>query len=94
MDPKPSNTTKVARIALDAHELAAAGIHPPDAWIQVLKRVYAGKQLDNQIQHTCPKWAFSGLCVFGAPASEGYPRPNDEVDVLLGLWEAQLVVPT
>lgn len=142
MDPKPSNTTKVARTALDAYELAAGGTHPPDAWVQVLKQVYAGRQLENQLKHTCPKWAFSGLCnagvlvgvsagsceeaatrssarfvlralelvsadhallqdkaqlkrrVFGTPGSEGHRQPNGEVAVLLGLWEAGLVVPT
>jgi hypothetical protein len=89
--------------------------------------------------HTCPKWAFTGLChdgevkgvrggsapeslnresaryarevleslreeptlaankaelkrrVFGSPGAEGYRTPNDEVEVLLALWEAGLI---
>ena len=142
MNQNPSTSTKIGRIAVEAQRLAATGTHPLDAWTEVLRRTYAGKQLENQLQHTCPKWAFSGLCnrgvvagvspgsceeavtknsaefalralelvskdgallhnkrelrrrVFGIPQSPGYRQPNGEVDVLLGLWEARLVVPS
>lgn len=131
--------TKLGRIALDAHSRAAAGVAPPDAWKEALRAVYSGRQLQNQLQHTCPKWAFSGLCqdgeltgvpagrapvaleresaryarevlralreepglaadkpmlkrrIFGKQGEDGYRTPNDEVEVVLALWDSGLV---
>ena len=128
--------TKVARHAVRARELASSGSSPDAAWNQALAEVYSGEQLRNQLQHTCPKWAFAGLCnhgvvrgvpagscpaaadrrsgryavdalnavrreasllrdkrtlkarVFGRPGTADYRKPNDEVEVLLGLWES------
>ena len=128
--------TKIGRVAVRAQILASGGLHPVEAWIGSLDEFYVGAQLLNQLQHTCPKWAFAGLCdrgvvrgvsagscgeavgkrsaqfaldalemarrdsalvtdkrelkhrVFGRPGSDDYRRPNGEVEVLLGLWEA------
>lgn len=57
--------TKVERIVLDAHSRAAAGAAPQEAWTAALGAEYSGRQLQNQLRHTCPKWAFSGLCQDG-----------------------------
>ena len=132
--------TKVGGIAIRAHAIAARGVSPTDAWIESLEETYSSSQLQNQLQHSCPKWTFGVLCnqgvlrdvpagsceasdrtrsgeftlraleliredrsllvdkrelkrrVFGSPGSPGYRTPNHEVEVLLGLWQAELLL--
>lgn len=132
--------TKVGHIAVRAHAIAAEGVSPTDAWIGSLEETYTSSQLRNQLQHTCPKWAFGALCnhgvlkdvpagscetavtkrsaqftlralelisedrsllmdkrelkrvVFGSPGFPRYRSPNDEIEVLLGLWQAGLLL--
>ena len=57
--------TKIGRIAVEAYKRATAGQAPPEAWREALSAVYSDRQLENQLKHTCPKWAFSGLCQEG-----------------------------
>ena len=61
----PEAETKIGQIALRAYELATAGSPPLDAWLGSLRESYRGVQLENQVQHSCPKWAFSILCQEG-----------------------------
>lgn len=54
--------TPIERTTREAWVRAAAGVRPDTAWKQALEAVYPATMLRAQLQHTCPKWAFSILC--------------------------------
>jgi hypothetical protein len=63
--PEAKRETRPRRVVLRAQELAAGGRDPLEAWLASLHEAYAGAELSNQVQHTCPKWAFASLCQEG-----------------------------
>jgi hypothetical protein len=71
---------KVEQVTSIAYRLARQGVRPDLAWIEGIHEVYAADKVESQLQHTCPKWAFSILCQrglvadvagSGCPAAEG-----------------------
>ncbi|WP_230027388.1 hypothetical protein [Massilia sp. Bi118] len=71
---------KVEQVTLIAHRFARQGMRPDLAWTEGLREVYPPDKVKSQLQHTCPKWAFSILCNRGlvadvagggCPAAEG-----------------------
>jgi hypothetical protein len=71
---------KVEQVTSIAHRFAQQGVRPDLAWVEGLREVYSPDKVKSQLQHTCPKWAFSILCHRGfvadvagggCPAAEG-----------------------
>jgi hypothetical protein len=63
-----ANKTKIQQITSIAYALAKAGMRPDLAWTDGLREVYPSDKVKSQLQHTCPKWAFSALCHRGLVA--------------------------
>lgn len=72
--------TKIERVTLSALHHARHGVRPDLAWVEGIREVYPTDRTRSQLQHTCPKWAFSILCHRGhvagvaaasCPAAEG-----------------------
>jgi hypothetical protein len=60
--------TKIEQVTALAWEHAKAGAPPDRAWLEALAGLYPPEKLASQVQHTCPKWAFSILCHEGLVA--------------------------
>lgn len=72
--------TKIERITEIAYTRAKAGMRPDLAWADSIRALYPPDKVKSQLQHSCPKWAFSILCHRGlvtgvaggsCPAAEG-----------------------
>lgn len=57
--------TPIERVTREAWANAASGMRPDTAWKKALEVVYPEGKLRAQLQHTCPKWAFSMMCQTG-----------------------------
>jgi hypothetical protein len=71
---------KIERVTLSALHHTRHGVRPDLAWVEGIREVYSADRTKSQLQHTCPKWAFSILCHRGlvagvaaasCPAAEG-----------------------
>jgi len=71
---------KVEQVTSIAYRFARQGVRPDLAWVEGHHEVYPADKVESQVQHTCPKWAFSILCQRGlvadvagggCPAAEG-----------------------
>jgi hypothetical protein len=71
---------KIEHVTSIAYRLARQGGRPDLAWVEGIREVYPSDKVESQLQHTCPKWAFSILCHRGlvdhvaggcCPAAEG-----------------------
>lgn len=60
---------KVEQVTSIAHRFAREGARPDLAWIEGIHEVYPADKVESQLQHTCPKWAFSILCHRGLVAN-------------------------
>ena len=58
--------TKIEDITERALAYVKNGKDPGTAWVEVLKEKYSDpRQLENEVKHSCPKWAFCILCQLG-----------------------------
>lgn len=76
---------KIDDLTSIAYRLAREGLRPDLAWNEGIRALYSPEKVQSQLQHTCPKWAFSILCHRGfvtdvagggCPAAEGKRSAN------------------
>ena len=90
---------KVEQVTSIAYRLARQGMRPDLAWIEGIYEVYPVDKVGSQLQHTCPKWAFSILCQRGLVAdvaSGGCPAAQGKLsaDVVLTALKLLLSEPS
>src|SRR5437764_11166814 len=56
---------KFVEITSRALRRVEAGADPEAAWLETLRALYSQEALQNQVKHSCPKWAFCILCHCG-----------------------------